>query len=39
MKEKLEAKEITQEAYEDFKETYKGGHWMALDGKGPWAGK
>ncbi len=39
MKEKLEAKEITQEAYEDFKETYEGGHWMALDGKSPWAGK
>lgn len=40
MKEKLEAKEITREEYEDFKETYEGGTWMnAPDGKSPWTGK
>lgn len=39
MKEKLEAKEITQEEYEDFKETYEGGSWMTPDGKSPWTGK
>ena len=39
MKEKLEDKEITQEEYEDFKETYEGGHWMTPNGKSPWTGK
>lgn len=39
MKEKLEAKEITQEEYEDFKETYEGGHWMTPNGKSPWTEK
>ena len=39
MKEKLEAKEITREEYEDFKETYEGGTWMTPDGKSPWTGK
>lgn len=40
MKEKLEAKEITREEYEDFKETYDGGTWMNTpDGKSPWTGK
>lgn len=39
MKEKLEAKEITQKEYEGFKETYEGGHWMTPDGKSLWTGK
>lgn len=40
MKDKLEAKEITREEYEDFKETYEGGIWMNTpDGKSPWTGK
>lgn len=40
MKEKLEAKEITQEEYEEFKETYESGTWMNTpDGKSSWTGK
>ena len=39
MKEKLEAKEIAQEEYKGFKETYEGGHWMTPDDKSSWTGK
>ena len=40
MKEKLEAKEITREEYEDFKKTYESGTWTNTpDGKSPWTGK
>lgn len=37
MKRKLDAKEITHEEYEDWKQTYDPGYWMNMpDGKGPW---
>lgn len=40
MKQKLDAKEITREKYEDWRETYDPGYWMsAPDGKSPWTGK
>ena len=40
MKKKLDAKEITREEYEDWKQTYDSGTWMnAPDGKSPWTGK
>ena len=39
IKEKLEVKEITQEEYESFKETYEGSHWMTSYGKSPWIRK
>lgn len=40
MKQKLDAKEITREEYEDWKETYDPGTWMNTpDGKSPWTGK
>ena len=40
MKKKLDAKEITREEYEDWKETYDSGCWMNTpDGKSPWTGK
>lgn len=40
MKQKLDAKEITREEYEDWKETYDPGTRMNTpDGKSPWIGK
>lgn len=40
MKKKLEAKEITREEYEDWKESYDPECWMNTpDGKSPWTGK
>lgn len=40
MKQKLDAKEITQEEYEDWKRTYDPGYWVNIpDGKSPWARK
>lgn len=40
MKKKLDAKEITREEYEDWKQTYDPGTWMNTpDGKSPWTGK
>lgn len=40
MKQKLDAKEITQEEYEDWKQTYDPGYWVNTpDGKSPWTGK
>lgn len=40
MKKKLDAKEITREEYEDWKEIYDPGYWMnTSDGKSPWTGK
>lgn len=40
MKKKLDAKEITREEYEDWKQTYDPGHWVNTpDGKSPWTGK
>ncbi|WP_288169035.1 helix-turn-helix domain-containing protein [uncultured Slackia sp.] len=40
MKKKLDAKEITREEYEGWKQTYDLGTWMnAPDGKSPWTGK
>ena len=40
MKKKLDAKEITREEYEDWKQTYDPGYWMNTpDGKSPWTGK
>lgn len=40
MKKKLDAKEITREEYEDWKETFDPGHWVNTpDGKSPWTGK
>lgn len=40
MKQKLDAKEITHEEYEDWKQTYDPGTWLNTpDGKSPWTGK
>ena len=40
MKKKLDAKEITREEYEDWKQTYDPDTWMnTTDGKSPWTGK
>lgn len=40
MKQKLDAKEITPEEYEDWKQTYEGANWVNTpDGKSPWTGK
>lgn len=40
MKKKFDAKEITREEYEDWKQTYDLGTWMnAPDSKSPWTGK
>lgn len=40
MKKKLDAKEITREEYEDWKQTYDPDTWMNTpDGKSPWTGK
>lgn len=40
MKLKLDAKEVTREEHEGWKETYDPGHWMNTpDGKSPWTGK
>lgn len=40
MKQKLDAKEITREEYEVWKETYDPGYWVNTpDGKNPWTGK
>lgn len=39
MNERLEAKEITREEYDDIKDKCEGNHWMDLDDKSPWAGK
>lgn len=40
MKQKLDAKEITQEEYEDWKRTYDPGYWVNTpDGKSPWTRK
>lgn len=40
MKKKLDAKEITREEYEGWKQTYDLGTWTnAPDGKSPWTGK
>ena len=40
MKQRLDAKEITREEYEDWKETYDPGYWVNTpDGKSPWTGK
>ena len=40
MKKKLDAKEITREEYENWKQTYDPGTWMNTpDGKSPWTGK
>ena len=40
MKQRLDAKEITREEYEDWKQTYDPGYWVNTpDGKSPWTGK
>lgn len=40
MKQKLDAKEIIREEYEDWKETYDLDYWMNTpDGKNAWTGK
>lgn len=40
MKKKLDAKEITREEYEDWKQAYDPGHWVNTpDGKSLWTGK
>lgn len=40
MKQKLDAKEITREEYEDWKQIYDPGYWMNTpDGKSPLSGK
>lgn len=40
MKKKLDAKEITREEYEDWKQTYDPGYWVNTpDGKSLWTGK
>lgn len=40
MKKKLDAKEITREGYEDWKQAYDPGYWVNTpDGKSPWTGK
>ena len=40
MKKKLDAKEITREEYENWKQTYDPGYWVnAPDGKSLWTGK
>lgn len=39
-KQKLNAKEITREEYENWKQTYDPDHWVNTpDGKSPWTGK
>ncbi|WP_449135617.1 helix-turn-helix domain-containing protein [Senegalimassilia anaerobia] len=39
MKKKLDAKEISQEEYDDWKQTYDPDYWMnTADGKNPWTG-
>lgn len=40
MKKKLDAREITREEYEDWKQIYDHGYWMnTSDGKSSWTGK